>query len=360
MAATPVELTWYACDLRTGGIIEELSAVTAGQALSRRLGTYTTTTVDLALPGAARDWESATDPGRTLLVAVDRAADLPLWAGIVITRDGGSSETLALGLATPERYLDSRYPGTHGLVQQDQADVITALLAPVISDDLCFVMDAPPTGVLMDYTVEDGDDRSDLSCLQELMGADGGPEWAVDVEWAPGRTGFVLPIRVRPAIGTQNARPEAVFDFPGCVSSYTLAESYEQGKGATVVVARGEGEGAARLTSGEHVATELLAAGWPRWVHRFTPASGLTDPAQLDAHAARALALMQRGAAVWTIDATASASPRLGRDWVLGDSVRLSVAGSLRHPAGADTIARAWGWELDPDADTVRPILVED
>jgi hypothetical protein len=151
-----------------------------------------------------------------------------------------------------------------------------------------------------------------------------------------------------------------VFDFPGCVATYTLSESYEQGKGATVVLARGEGEGTSRLTSTPHVATALIAAGWPRWEYRYTPATGVTDPDQLNAHAAKSLALMQQGAQVWSIEAVASKAPRLGPDWGLGDSVRLAVSTSPRHPRGADVVARCWAWELDPGADRIRPILVED
>jgi hypothetical protein len=165
---------------------------------------------------------------------------------------------------------------------------------------------------------------------------------------------------VRSAIGTQAASPEAVFDFPGCVSAYSLSESYEAGKGATIVTARGEGEGSSRLTSAAREATALIANGWPRWEYRYTPATGVTDPDQLNAHAIKTLALMQQGAQVWSIEAAASRAPRLGRDWFLGDTVRLAVERSPRHPQGTDLVARCWSWELDPGAGRVRPILVEE
>lgn len=357
----PLELAWYGCDLRTGRIIEDLPAVRPTGTLSRRLGTPTSTSFELALGGAPRGWEAATDQGRTLLVAVDKATDQPIWPGIVLTREGGSEQTVTLGAATPEVYLDRRYTGDQTLIQQDQADVIAALMtAPLASGGPPFVMDAPPTGSLLDFSLLDTDDRTALSAMQEIMGLDGGPEWTIDVAWADDRNGFVLPVRVRPAIGTQNPQPEATFDYPGCVTSYTLAESYEAGKGATVVQARGEGEGAGRISSTAQIATDLEAAGWPRYVYRFTPATGITDPNQLNAHASSALALMATGAKAWTIDAVASRAPRLGRDWNLGDTVRIAVETSPRHPAGANVVARAWSWELDPAADRLRPILVEE
>ncbi|WP_263165388.1 hypothetical protein [Streptomyces sp. SCSIO ZS0520] len=360
-AEEPIELAWYGCDLKSGQIVEELPTLSPSGPLTKRLGMSTSTSFSLRLEEAGRDWLAATDPGRSLLVCVDTLTGQPVWAGIVLTRDAGSGWTAGLGAATPEAYLDRRFTGDQTLIQQDQAAIVTALMAAPLAQGPPFVMDAPALGVLADFVGLDADDRTVLSALQEVMGAEGGPEWTVDVAWADSsRTGFVLPVRVRAAIGAQSAAPEAVFDYPGCVSTYTLAESYEAAKGATVVVARGEGEGAGRLSSPVQIATDLEAAGWPRWVYRYTPASGLTDPDRLAAHARQALALMQTGATVWTVEAAASRAPRLGRDWGIGDSVRIAVDSSPRHPAGADVIARAWAWELDAAANVVRPILVEE
>lgn len=355
-----VELDWYGCDLLTGGIIEDLRALKPTGALARKLGEQATTQFELNLHGAAGDWSSATDPGRTVLVAVDAETDIPLWAGVTLPREGGSSSTLTLGAATLERYLDARFPGTQTHIGADQAAVVTALLTPALTSGPPITIDAPATGVTMDYLTDDGDDKSILSCLQEVMDAEGGPEWTIDVVWNPTHDGFQFPIRVRPTIGAQTATPEGTFDFPGCVSSYSLAESYESGKGATRVLARGEGEGTSRLTSTPHDATALLAAGWPLWEYRYTPAAGVTDPDQLDAHAAESVGLMAKGGTVWTVEAVASRAPRLGRDWGIGDTVRLAVERSPRHPAGADVVARCWAWELEPGSDKVRPILVED
>lgn len=356
----PVRLTWYGCDLRTGGIVEDLPSLTPSGALSRKLGAQTTLQLDLALAGATAEWEAATAPGRSLLVAVDTATDTPLWAGAVLTRDGGSAGTVQLGAATLEAYLDARYPGTQTLLATDQASVITALATPALTSGPPLVIDAVATGTTMDYLSDDGDDKTILSCLQEVMGLDGGPEWTIDVAWNATHSGFQFPLRVRTAIGVQAASPEAVFDYPGCVADYTLSESYEQGKGATRVTARGEGEGSSRLTSPVQQATALIAGGWPVWDYRYTPATGITDPDQLTAHAAASVALMAQGAQVWTVQGIASKSPRVGTDFALGDSVGVSVQKSRRHPRGTTTVARCWAWELDAGADRIRPILVED
>ncbi|MGW0626416.1 hypothetical protein [Streptomyces sp. NPDC002758] len=356
----PYQLAWYGCDLRTGGIVEDLPSIKLSGAVSRKLGTSTTAQMDLSLDGAPTEWEAATDPGRSLLVAVDTATDTPVWAGAVLTRDGGGTNSVQLGAATLETYLDARFPGTQALIGVDQAAVISALVTPALTGGPPIVIDAPSTGTVMDYLSSDGDDKTCLSCLTEIMGLDGGPEWTIDVVWNAGHSGFQFPLRVRKQIGTQAPAPEAVFDFPGCVAEYVLSESYEQGKGASRVIARGEGEGSSRLTSAPQEATALIANGWPVWEYRYTPSTGITDPDQLTAHAAASLALMAQGAQVWTVQGVASRSPRIGTDWGLGDTVRVSVEHSRRHPAGADVVARCWSWELDPSADRIRPILVEE
>jgi hypothetical protein len=358
--AQPYELAWYGCDLRTGGIVEDLRSLKPTGALSRKLGDFTTTSFDLTIPGAPDDWVSATDGGRSMFVAVDTATDIPVWAGVVLPRDRGSAQTASISTATLEKYLDSRYPGDQTYIGTDQATVVAGLITPALTNGPPFQIDGPATGTVMDYSVADSDDKSILSCLQEIMGLDGGPEWTVDIAWNTARDGFVLPFRIRAAIGSQATTPEATFDYPGSVSTYTQSESYEQGKGANVVIARGEGEGSSRLTSSPYTATALIANGWPQWEYRFTPATGLTDPDQLNAHAAKALALMQEGARVWTVEAVASRAPRIGRDFAIGDTVRIAVETSPGHPAGADVVARCWSWELDPSGDKVRPILVEE
>lgn len=356
----PYELAWYACDTTTGGIVEELPGLTT-QNIGRRLGSPTTSSFGLFLPSAPPDWEASTQQGRAMLLAVDPVTDTPLWAGLILTRDGGSFQTVDLQAITLEGYLDRRYAGTLTLIGQDQATVITNLMAGPLSQGPPFVMDTVATGVTMDWISLDGDDRTVLSAMQQIMGMDGGPEWTIAPIWADAaHTAIDLSVRVRSQIGSQSGDPEAVFDFPGCIASYRQGESYETGKGATLVIARGDGEGESRLTSAPHVASTLEAEGWPRTEYRWTPASGITDPDQLNAHATRARALMGTGSSVWTLDATASRAPRLGTDWSLGDDITIEIAESARHPNGARKVGRAWSWDLDPSGDRISPILVEE
>ncbi|MFJ2731390.1 hypothetical protein [Streptomyces sp. NPDC087317] len=356
-----VELTWLACDLKSGRIAEELQSLAPSGTFGRRLGLPTSAQFDLALDGAPPDWEAATDPGRTMIVPVDNATSQPLGAWITLTREGGSDSTVKLGTSTPECYLDRRYTSNYVGVGKDQAVIMTGVANSLTVDAPPFVFDAPATGRTMDYDVQDGDDRTILSAWQELMGMEGGPEWTVDVEWADAaQTAVRLVARIRPQVGVQADQPEAAFDFPGCIAAYRCTESYEAGKGANAVYAWGDGEGASRLHSDSYLASDLIAAGWCRWVYRYTPASGLTDPVQLNRHAAEALAQMRTGTTTWTVDAVASQAPRLGRDWALGDAVRVQIDRSPRHSQGVSTVARVYGWDFDPAADRVTPILLQE
>ncbi|MEV7599856.1 hypothetical protein AB0O91_20980 [Kitasatospora sp. NPDC089797] len=356
----PVTLTWYGCDLRTGRIAEELPALTPAQPLSRRLGAVTTTSFDLALAGAPPAWQPATDPGRTLLVAVDATTGVPLWSGIPLTRAGGSADTVAITASTPECYLDRRYTAYTG-TGVDLSTAMAQVAQPLLTQGPPFAVDSVPSGTLGNYTVQDSDDKTVLSCLQEIDAMSAAPEWTIDTVWAnAAQTAVQLVLRIRPQIGVQSARPEAQFDLPGCVTDYTLTESYERGRGATSATARGETQGNSRITSAPHTAASLIADGWCLWEYRYQPASGITDTSQLDAHATEALGLLQLGSAAWTVHAAASAAPRLGTDWALGDSIAVNIASSQRHPTGATTVARAYAWELDAENNTVSPILLED
>lgn len=356
-APAPIDVQWLGCDLTTGRIIEELTGVTPSGVLARRLGAHTSAQIALPLPAAPPAWEAATQPGRSLLVAL--ADGDPVWAGIVLTRRGGSAETLTLGCATPEAYLDRRYTRDHVWTERDESSVIAAgLIGDVMVDGIALTVDAPPTGTLRTRTYKDADDATVLSRLQELMDVQGGPEWTIDVRWADSsRTRVELVARVRRRIGGPSG---AVFVLPGDVVSYELLESYEAGRGANVTLARGNGEGDTRASSAEMVDAELIAAGMPRWEHRWTPSTSLTSQDVLDGHATHMLELMRLGTQVWTMTAVAHEAPRLGRDWRLGDDVTLHVLSSPRHPGGVLVTARAWAWEWDVLGGRISPILAED
>lgn len=362
MTGAPVTLAWYGCDLASGYIAEELPSLTPTQVLGRRLCTSTSTSFNLDLTGAPAAWEQATDPGRTLLVAVDTLTGLPVWSGIPLPRAGGSSTVVTISAATPECYLDRRYTGTYSATGTDITTIMGALAAVVLTNGPALVLDTIASGTMVDFSVLDSDDHTVLSALQTLAAMDGAPEFTIDTVWGDAAQTMVqLILRIHPTIGVQSAQPGAVFDMPGCLTDYTLTESYEAGKGANNVIAEGQTAGASRTLSTTYTASALISSGWPQWDYRFTPGQGITSTTQLDAHAAAALATMQTGSRSWTLDAAASAAPRLGVDWALGDSLGIQIDPGIspRHPAGITTTARAYGWDLDPAANKITPILLE-
>ncbi|MFJ3839480.1 hypothetical protein ACIPY6_28790 [Streptomyces sp. NPDC090054] len=315
---------------------------------------------DLAIDGAPYDWPAATDPGRTMVVGVDEDTGTPVWAGLSLTREGGSSDVVAVGACSPEGYLDRRGAGAYVTAGADASTVMESLGSATLAEGPMIEFDTTASGLVLSYSTLDNDDKTILSQYQTISAMAGAPEWTVDVEWADAaQTAFKLVVRIRPAIGVVDANPEAVFDLPGCIADYRYSESYEAGRGATVVIASGDGEGDARFQSDTQT-SGLIAGGWPRWIYRYSPGSGITSKDQLNAHAQATLRLLEQGARAWTLTAVASRAPRLGETWALGHSVAVQIERSPRHPAGASLVARAYGWDLDPAADKLTPILLEE
>jgi hypothetical protein len=365
-------VTWLGADLVSGQIVEELPNLRPSGALSSLLAAYTSTAFSLPVPlgghGAPpRNWLGATEPGRTMLVAV--LGDRPVWAGIVLTRRGGTVATVDLGCVSLEGYLDRRYVRDHSWTGQDEASVIAAgLVGDAQVEGIGFTVDAPATGTLRDRDYADRDDVTVYQRLRELMAVIGGPEWTVVLDWTTAnQTAVKKIIRVRKRIGYASAAPNAVFatgsasavlsSVGASEATYELAEDYSSGKGANHIVATSSGEGDSRPQSAPARDTALIAAGWPRWEYRYSAGSSILDTATLNAHAQSTLGIMARGARPLTITARADAYPMLGTDWSAGDDVGYELTGH-RHPAGLTGVARAVGWELDPAAGTVSPILL--
>ena len=355
-------VTFLGCDLVTGQIVEELPDLVPSGPLSCLLAAYTSCAFNLPIPlggagAAAQNWLGATEGGRAMIVAV--VGGQPVWAGAVLTRTGGTAATEALAGVSLEGYLDRRYVAAHTYIGVDESSVIAAgLIGDANVEGLGFTVDAPATGTARDRTYADQDDKTVYSALRELMGVEDGPEWTIRLGWATaGQTAVSKTIMVRKRIGYATATPNAVFSTGKADTTYTLVEDYTAGRGANHVVATSSGEGDARPQSAPARDTDSIAAGWPRWELRYSPSSSITNQATLDAHARDTLALTRRGARVLTLTARADVYPMLGTDWSVGDDIGYDVTGH-RHPNGLVGVARAVGWELDPRAGTVSPILL--
>ena len=364
-------VTWLGCDVVTGRIVEELPDLEPSGSIGALLGAYTSAAFKLPIPlgghGAApRNWVGATEPGRSMVVAV--LGGVPVWAGIVLVRQGGTDAGVDLATVSPEGYLDRRFVGDHVFAGVDEALIAASLIDDANIEGVNLVVDAPETGTLRDRTYLDQDDKSVYSALRELMGVTDGPEWTIALEWSDATQTAVTAIaRVRSRIGYASATPAAVFTagspnavFGSAGSSearYTYSEDYSSGKGANHIVATSSGEGESRPQSAPARDEALFAAGWPRWETRFSPSSSITNVATLDAHAQAALVLMSRGARTLTVTARADVYPLLGTDWAVGDDIGYDLQGH-RHPSGLQGVARAIGWTLDPGTGVVSPILL--
>lgn len=357
--ARPTSYVWLSADVLTGRIIEELPFVPSGP-MSSVLGGYTSLSGSLILPAAPRGWEGATDPGRTMLVAVREDDGMPLWGGLVLSRGGGSDSSVELGLATLESYFDRRYV----------ADAVHTTWASQIAFNLVydtwnhegipFQWDWTNYYPIVTRTYRRDADQTVYSALTELMRSEAGPEWTIWYRWVGGDTTTIHNVlQIKPRIGVASSNPTAVFDLPGNVKTYRMGEDFTSGKGANHIEMFGDGEGDTRpQTTTPARAEDLLDAGWPRYEYRATR-SGVKHPATLDGHAFEALAWMAAGARTYTVTADASTAPRLGRDWAIGDDVRLDVSWSPRHPDGFSIVGRAIGWEIDTGEGTVTPLLEE-
>lgn len=371
----PLAMRWYGCDLVSGEIVEELPELRPTGVLERRIGDHTSCSFELPIPlggnGAPPPaWRGATEPGRTMIVAT--LSERPVWAGMILTREGGTDATLKLGTATLEAYLDRRYIETHTFVGADESSSIANDLIGDANDveGLEMIVDTPPTGQLRDRSYLATDDKSVLRALQELAAVENGFEWTIDLDWTDeDHTAFAKILRVRDRIGAAadpGTGPTAVFDtFAAGVfdaagasdASYVYSELYDTDRGGNHIVAVSSGQGDIRPMSVPQRAEDLLAIGWPRWEQRFTPSTSITSTDTLNAHAAGRLIVVRDGARALTLKSRADVYPMLGDHWVLGDDVGYNVVGH-RHPEGLSGVARAIGWRLDPQRNIVEPMLI--
>lgn len=365
-------IRWIGCDLVTGKIVEELPNLRTNGTISRIIGTYTSARFTLPIPlgGPGRppkNWMGATEPGRSMMVAL--AGNTPIWAGIVLTREGGTDATVDLACVSLEGYLDRRYITGHMWTAQDQTSVIVAgLVGDANTEGIALIVDAPASGILHDREYKETDNKTVYSGLRELMGVQAGPEWTIDLSWADAEeTVIAKTVRARSRIGVAATTPEAVFEttanavFSSLGASearYKYMQDYTSGKGANHIVAYSSGEGDDQPRSAPVRDEVLLSAGWPRWEYRFQPSTSISNTATLDGHATGKLPLMRLGAKTYAVTARWSAYPALGTHWNIGDDVGWKLTGHL-NPNGVVGQGRVVGWELNAETDLVTPVLYD-
>lgn len=363
-------ISWHSFDLRTGrrgvGVVTQQRG-----SLKRIIGESTDAQVDVSCwnDGAPRpDWDISTQPGTTMLVALDDESEKIIWGGMVLRRVSGSGEWVQVNLATLEHYFERRYVGDLGYIDVDQATIADGLLGELATDGLNFTIDALTSGTALTRTYADDEDKTVLSALTELSGIEGGVEFTVDLEWTDDtHTQINRIVRVRNRIGSAPELPTQ-WTMPGCVTDFELIEDYTNDYGANDVLAVSSGEGDTRPESGHIVASDLIAAGWARFEMRYTAAASITDFETLIAHGNATLSDVKDGLTQLSLTADLDTAPRLNVDWWLGDDIEAvltcprfpeQIGPDGGHVAGYSRRVRVVGWEIDHDSRVLTPTVRE-
>ncbi len=356
------EVVWWLCDLVTGLVLTELPI----QADTLRVQVASEDTASLTLPvfdpRCPVDWNTMLAPGRTMLVLTIDNAPVQAWAvleaqigDVTVPITAITLETCLARTNVPELYAT-----------MDEGDQAAALCVPAVLSFGFYVLHAQ-TGKVSDASYDATEDRSILQALTDLMGAERGPEFMVDVAWNATQTGFDKRIHIGPRIGAD--RPDVVFDLDaagrGNIISYQRTPSYMVGKGATVVTGVLDGGGSSRVMTDPQV-SDLVAAGWPRWEERasFAIDANSTDDedSQLMRRTRGRLTQRQGGTVTWQfVTDPAGAAPMPGRDFAEGDTVRIDIAPQgQRDPSGGSGSVRVAGYEMSWPSLQTTPLVWAD
>jgi hypothetical protein len=355
---------WYACELVSGGVLNEFPVVPSS-ALKHTIGRYDTCDFGLPIPAVSpkKDWITATQPGRTMLVCERVEDQVIVWGCMVLARERGSEPVVSLSGVTLEGYLDRRWVGTHTFADVDEGTIASAILADVAASGIGYTISSPNTGTRRDRSYNATQLRSAYAELQALMGISGGPEWTVSLAWGDDSHSWVRKtFRLAKRLGTAAdpaAGPPAVFDYPGSIESYKLREDYSSDKGANQTRALSDGEGASQPLSDLFTDESALANGAPLFQYAESY-SGVGNRETLNQYAAGDLAVLKNGAQILTLTAVEQTAPKVISAWDIGDDIGVHVTKSYGHPKGATAIGRALGWELEvagAGARKVTPIL---
>jgi hypothetical protein len=360
---------YWVCDLRTGNKIAQLPLRPSGE-LAERIGDVSTAQFVCDQYDALKrvgDFTGITTQGRTMVIVEreyegDSTSDI-LWAGILLVRQAGSAVDANLNCSSIASYLNRRHVGTHtynaGPGETD-GQIITDLLADAAPEGLDFILDIDcPTLRAVRYLAPER--KTVLQALQELAAMDGGPEWTIKAQWTDGsRTSVDLVFVARTRLGWAGA-PNARFDFPGCITSYSVDDDFSEGHGSNYIQAVNSSGTASDPARDDQAITQQ---GWPRWEETVSTTGDL-DAGGLNGVAKEALGWRARGQTTNEVKVSMTYGPQYRRDLELGDNATWFVAApepgedppSPRHPLGHQETIRVIGISLDIPNDTYTPVL---
>lgn len=354
-------LSWISVNANTGAIIADLPTLRVDGSLKRTIGRHETQTATLPLDGAPSNWRTATRKKSTFLVALSDPLEneprgLPVWGGMVTSREPNESSEVPISLATAEDYLNDRYVGDVTYTGWVQNDIVEDLVVRYVKTGAkpglpIRVVKLPGTNPVRTRTYLDKDDKTVYAVLEELSGIIGGPEWTIGWEWVDEqKLGLVLYVGAR--IGSPapaGLLPASWFHLPGNVQKARVLDDYRRGEGANDVMAVSSGAADARPQSTHHTSP---GDGRPTIEFRWSPSTSITEQATLEGHAARALAGMKDGTVALAI--TANQDHESTTPFNLGDDVGFDLT-SPAWPDGISGTARVLGIEWTNT--TITPVL---
>lgn len=366
------ELEWWSVDFKTG-VRGSKVAVTSCGTLSRVINLSSPATLKtpcsnngVRIPG----WEEATEPDRSVLVAVDPDGDRIVWGGLVRSTPGNSGAIVDVNCDTLEAYFDRRYINSPLSWTDADATTVAVNALAQITDLPPLVVRSTPTGnAVLDGFYDESDKKSIGSLLTDLTKLTGGIEWTVEIEWVDAdHTQARYAVVVAPRLGTPGGIAAPQWTMPGCVTDFQHERSGGAEWLANDVLVFSSGEGESKPRSTRYVADDLIAGGYARFESRPEPAPNITSTQTLDQFAEAELAATRLGLRQLTLVANLDAAPRVNLDWWMGDDIDVSLTCD-RFPAGVDSDGletagfearlRTVGWDMDPDARTLKPRIME-
>ncbi|HEX2416965.1 MAG TPA: hypothetical protein VHJ83_02400 [Micromonosporaceae bacterium] len=361
--------TYLVADLRTGAVLDELPLT--GVSFDKRLNDTGTLRGQLKVDDPemrVREPRLLTEPGRTAIY-VDRDGDL-LWGGIIWTsRYQAASGTLEIGAADFLSYFEHRRVLMHPVVatdvvsytDTDQLEIAAALIALVQSHpggDLDIAVSGTQTsGVHRTVSYAAGELKPVADALRDLANADGGFDFAADVEYGPGgqptrfiRFGY-------PRLGQPGA--PHVWEYGANIVDFSWP--IDAARMATRMFAQG-------TTDSDQPLLQYAedAAAYPNgWTLLDDAASQLDtrDPALVEAQARGELAARRRPVVLPELTVRADLDPIVGT-YSVGDDVRVVLPDAFFASDEVDVTLRLLGFEVTPGDDagleqvtlTVAPI----
>jgi hypothetical protein len=342
---------------------------------------------ELPLRGAAPSW-AVNDPGdlggptinasglSTFRRMDVRTSTVPYKCGIAVERDGRIVWT---GIITARRYDSTTgvftltVPGllaywrrrlvTANRVynQVDQFAIVTDLLRVGGDPTIPLVLNAPPSGVIRDRSIDVTDQKPVFDAIMELADNLNGYEIAIESDWSTlsGVQRVVHNLRLgSPRLGRPaSSESLLLLEYPGNVRAYTWDEDGDAFATEVWGVSTSD-DGSTLLQVG--VNNDLIGRGFPR-VMDARQWSDITITDTLTDHITQALEEADGYSDAPTFSVPDDGDTAVGQ-WVVGDDIRLKITDPRRFPtpippggnpgnetAGLDTTIRLQQATLNPE-----------